>query len=366
MLVTLLWMAGVGQGLGEVPRLPKPVPMRVLAPERWTIERLAKPLREDGDFHRPRKVQVGGRTVTISPTAEFESLDGVRKGADGSLLIERSHQGINWSSQDSIWFKGKETPVRYGSVTIYVDRLNYAGSIVRDQAATGMPMSPPEGFVVQKGKWRSLGFGEVNYWSSDGTFVLTTPVNAEGKPASPEETESFVVRVISPGHSVAFPGFDFVGWDAEGAAVLKAGGQILRYRAGKVIGLYDLPDRWRAAGMSPSGWLLLRRESARQRDAMPDLPKDPEKMKEWSDQMSKWEDDDLAAMTESERDWSAAVAVGGTMAPLQFTRPPKTEHLLWRTEYGTLGKDALRFDAFLGAESQSFRLAAPAKSLVRR
>jgi hypothetical protein len=340
--------------------------MQVLAPERWTIQRLPAPSREGGDSHQPRKVQVGRQTVTISPTDAFESLDRIRKGGDGSLLIDRSHHGISWSSQSSIWFKGKETPVRNGSVAIYRDRLNYAGTVVTDEAATGMPMSPPEGFVVEKGKRRSLGYGDVNAWSSDGTFVLTAPVNADGNPASPEDTESFVVRVISPGHSMAFPGFEFVGQDADGAVVMEAGSRILRYRAGKILGHYKLPDRWAVARMSPAGWLLLRRESARKRDPMPDLPKDPEKMKEWSDRMSAWQDDDLAAMTETERDWTAAVAIGGKMVPLQFVRPPKTEHLLWRNEYGILGKDALRFDAFLGDEWQTFRLAAPAKSLVRR
>lgn len=366
MLATLLWTAGMGQGLGEVPRLPAPAPMRMAPAERWAIQSVPIPSVTRVDTQKPRKVQANGRTVTISPNGEFEHIDGIKRGSDGSLLIHRGHRAINWSSQDSIWFKGKEAPVPHGYVSFYRDRLNYAGYRIRDLAPNGMPMSPPEAYVVEKGKRRSLGFGYLSHWGKDGTFVLAAPVDGQGVPANPQDNEATVLRVIFNGRASAFPGYEFVGVDESGTVAMASGARIVRARAGKVVGFYELPDRWRVSGLSPKGWLLLRRLPAEKVAPMPELPKSPEEMKEWSAKMSAWEKADENSLTATERDWTAAVAMDGALAPLEFSRPAKTSHLLWRSSRDTLGADAFRFLPFGGNDERAFRLSAPAHSIVRK
>lgn len=365
MLVTLLLAAGLGQGLGQVPKLPVPISLRIEASERWVIQSVPVSPRPNIETTKPRKVRIGGRTVTISPTAEFEHVEEIRKGQDGSLLIDRAHRGMNWSSGASIWFEGKETPVRHGDVEVYSDRLNYAGSIVRDRAPNGMPLSCPEGYVVEKGRWRSLGFGTVNFWGSYGTFVLTVPVDAQGKAAGTDTAETEWVRVIEQGRATVFPGFRFVARQSDGATVLATEGGVLRFRDGKVLDYYRLPERWRIVGVSPRGWILLRRGPKRRGAPMPNLPTDPKQMEAWSKSMSAWTEADSTTRMEAGRDWTAGVMVNGTLIPLQFVRPKAAEELHWDEEQTLVGNDTFRFEASLGNDFRAYRVAAPPNSRIR-
>lgn len=336
--------------LGEVAKLPPAVPVRVAAAERWTIAPV--PQAATLDPTQPRKVKVGKTTVTISPTAAFGEIDDVEAGHDGSLLIRRVGRQAAWSRQSSIWFAGKETPLPNLDVEIYRDRRNYAGSVSTDTQG-------PEGFVVEEGRRRPLGPGQVRYWFSGGTFILTVPIDAEGKPTGADAETSVATRVLEGKRSRVYPRFDFAGHSNDGSYLLAGPeGAVVRVRMNGGVDHWRLPPGWRVDG-AMGGALLLRRHKAL--TPMPEIPKDGTGMEDWSKRMAEWQAKSTTEALANDRDWSAALLRNGTLIPLQFPRPPKTENLLWR-ETEILSPSSFRFTAFWGRERRAFRVAADPKN----
>ncbi|MGV3614864.1 MAG: hypothetical protein ACO1SV_05975 [Fimbriimonas sp.] len=367
--------------MGQVVRLPAPAILSVGASERWSIRPVREARKEREVDHRsPHRVKLAGKTVTISPNPNWAIIDGIEKGSDNSLLIHRASREIRWESQDSIWYRGRETVVP-GHVSHYRDRMNYAGSIIRESNAMGMPESAPEGLVVENGRRRELGFGGIRDWRGT-TFVLSVPVDGKGNPSGTEFTEGVVTRIVEGPKATIYPGFVFLGREADGTIVLTTGSAgrqegfvpmnqgpppkpaVLRVRGGKVLSYWEMPPGWRVTGLAKSGWILLRQAPVEKPLEMSEI-KPGMKMDEVSKQMDALMKSQTEALTREERDWTAGILYRGAITPLRFDRPPKTNHLLWRDGYERLGVDAFRLTAFYGGDQRTFRVAAPKTSAIR-
>lgn len=344
-MLAFLLVAGQSS-LGEEARLPSSRNVTFGPAEAWVISPAKLRGEPVHDPTRPHKIKVDGKTITISPTAAYPSLEEVRRGADGSLLIRRASRQAAWSSQDSIWFAGKETAISNLSVDLYFDRRNYAGSIVREGVA-------PEAVVIEGGRRRTLGPGEVLYWLTGGPWVVGVPIDATGRAASTEETVSVATRIVDEKRSVVFSGFHFLGRIGSGSFVLAKPRYVVMYSPGRAMEHWRLPEGWRAEGVSPSGWILLRR--GKELEPMPEIPREDGEMEDWSKRMAEWQRNSERAITARELDWTVALLRAGKVSPVQFTRPPKTDHLLWRDRPEWEG-NSFRINAFWGKDRRAFQV----------
>lgn len=209
--------------LGAPAPLPTAIAIRIAAPETWTLQQIPAPRQPDTETFGsevPITVTVGGKKVTIRPTDRFEHIDGIDRGSDGSLLIHRGHRGIRWDGMATIWYRGKEQDVKEGGVSVYRDRLNYAGSFIRETNAIGFPESAPEAFQVSGGKYRDLGWGAIDHLGADGVVVLRVPVDESMKPSGAEFTVGSVTRIVHGGKEWLVPGYGFLGRQKDGTIVL--------------------------------------------------------------------------------------------------------------------------------------------------
>ena len=379
-MVVLAWhllslpIAFRSDDLGPRAALPGLTKTVVVAKESWRIERVSPPLpkgetNEKGEL----SVRIAGRRVVLRPNDGYEHVDGYERGRDGSLLIHRGHREINWSSQDSILYRGRETVVPHGLVSIYRDRKDYAGSIVRETSGIGMPESAPDTFVVEDGAVRWFGPGSVRDWSPDGALVLEVPVNGQGQPSGTEFTVGSATRILAGGREWVVDDYGFAGRMKDGRLVFVSGAtsssvgngfislsknelardRVLVWKAGRFTSHTLLPPGWHVAGVSPDGWLLTRYTAPSTVEDSPPDTSDPEHAMAEMDRRQEEESD---RMTDTERDWTAGVLRDGALVPIDFPRPKGTEGLLWRGGGTAYGPEAFRFSAFYGDDERHFRV----------
>ena len=366
------WPQDVPKPLAPYAALPPAVPMRVGRAEAWRIERVALPRAAA----RPIKgytIRVAGRTVAIRPTARMERVGGHEIGRDGSVLVHRWSYGINSFYEDSILYRGQDVTVPEGTVSQYRDRANYAGAFHDSGVGISGPMVAPKAFVVEKGRRRALGPGAVRHWGADGTLVIEVPIDAGDRPSGVEMTEGAATRILRGRDEWRVRDYGFAGQAKDGTVVLVSGltsdmaesgnvllgkkgvarTRVLLWRDGRWVGHYQAPEGWRAAGLAPSGWLLMRRSGEAPKE--PDL-KDVKRGQAAAMLQSMMKSQEDATVSE-ERDWRCGVFRAGALVPVSFPRPKETENLLWRETPYAYGPQGFRFSAFWGEDERTFRVA---------
>jgi len=201
-------------------------------------------------------------------------------GRDGTVALYRWYYGLYTTFQETIWRKGKETPVtafgHAAQLSDYRDARNYAGSFYEDESQNSSAMMPPSeesvAFVVESGRIRIVGRGRVAAWNPGGAVATRLRVDDDGKPAGSDIRSEEHVRVFEKGRTYDLGRVRVLGRRADGAFVLidtvpPSAESVVPdplglylWRQGRLEPWVRLPKGWEAIAFEPQGTVLLRKE----------------------------------------------------------------------------------------------------------
>ncbi len=335
---------------GVIRKYPPAESIRMGPTEKWQLTRVHAPTPHSGDTVYPITVTVRGKPVKFRPISGYIDIDGAEPYPDGSVVLHRANarDQIVWTFRDSIWYASREKPVS-GSIDVYRDRLNYAGSVVADANGVTQPKQPPEAYVTRNGVSQDLGPGEVKYWGRDDVFVLQVQFDSALRPAGFETRVGELSRICWKRGQQAFPGYRFLG-RAQNGSVWLAGDQdsggfrdrpdltsLIEWRDGKIQHRWNLPRRWFPVGLSPAGWVLARHSPGTALTLDSTAPTGQ------------------SLSVDEERNWTVGIFREGVLSGITFKRPDGTQRLLWRSGFEQFGPNAFRFTAFYGDDLRQFR-----------
>jgi hypothetical protein len=349
-----------GRPISDIVSLGPATPISIGQSWDWKIGQVAEPVASD------YFIGVGKHRRAVAPTQDFPQVAGVRRGADGSLLIVReSSSDFSTSEQDSVWYRGRERILPQTGVTVYRDRFNFAGSELADPNLPGPARQAPKSYAVTAGQTSMLGPGTVRSWIPNRLCVIEVPVDNGLVPAGNEFTTGVVTRLTGPFGHVSFARFRFVYTENNGTVILQSGSgssqsgdgyvyfgkrapqktEVLVCRYGVVVRHLVLPNGWTIVGCSPKGWMLVRKEAS---------PVDVSKLIHPG--MPAGQVTDILNNADTgEEDWTMGVLDQATIRPIRFHRPKGTEVLLWRNGDEEFGPHAFRFHVFYGADDRWYR-----------
>lgn len=239
--------------------------------------------------------QIGGSKVRFRGNQEFDKVSVQAVGRDGTVLLYRSAYGLYSTYQNSIVHGSVEVPVRaFGheaSVDRYLGAHDFAGSFYEDESQNGNsmrpPWVPPVAFVVEHGRYRKVGRGDVIAWEPGGTVVTTLLVNAAGRPAYWEEDHDEHVWLDENHRTFDLGEVRYIGRQGAGFVFTDSSGGVFVWGRGRLQPWARLPNGYKAIATDGRSRLLAR------------------------------EDDT----------WNFGFLKGGIFSPLRLARPPKAAEI---------------------------------------
>lgn len=364
MLHAALLFLAAGTSLEAPPDGPLAVELVKLGREvEWDIRPIEPP--RAPDFSRVFVVTQKGKSYRIRPDRKWPGVEAVLQGSDGSLMVRQRHTEIVWSTDCRIFWQGADEEIP-GAISHYRDRANYI-VCTTETAPGGMPLNAPQSFHVKNGDWTKLGHGLAVAWESSGLIALESPYDSSFRPSGQETAIGSMTTLLGMETPFSIPGFDYLCQKQDGSVLLgRCGGiiresngylypessfpdqvEILQVSRGREVRMWLLPDGWKVAGASPSGWFFAR--------FMPDRSNDHTGASHGTSEGSadrKWMVDQG---TGDEAVWQMGIINDGLLSPIKIQKPSDSRGLLWR---GTrVGRDAVRIHAFLGDKDLYFRVA---------